>query len=426
MKINPSIAKGIMISPPSKSMAHRNLICAALADGTSIIHNIDFSEDIKATISCLESLGVKIQVTSDDDNATSTSGTTLTVFGTGGNFTAQPHSLFCNESGSTLRFFIPIAMLSDQEAVFTGSQTLLSRPLSVYEDICAKQGIAFEHVEGNQSYKQLKLQGKLQPGNFEIPGNISSQFITGLLFVLPLLSSDSTITLTNSIESRAYIDMTIQTQKSFGVKIEWQNENTLFISGNQYYKPGEQTVEGDFSNAAFFEALNTIGGSVTVQGLNMHSLQGDKVYLTHFEELKKGFVQIDISDCPDLGPILFVVAALHHGGKFTGTKRLKIKESDRGTVMCEEFAKLGIATRQSENEIEISPLQDKSTRPVTLLGHNDHRIVMALTVLLTKVGGNIEGIEAVRKSLPDFFVRIRKLGIDFEPDGEEIKNGLDY
>ena len=441
MKINPSIAKGIMTSPPSKSMAHRNLICAALADGTSIIHNIDFSEDIKATISCLESLGVKIQVTSDDDNATSTSGTTLTVFGTGGNFTAQPHSLFCNESGSTLRFFIPIAMLSDQEAVFTGSRTLLSRPLSVYEDICAKQGIAFERIEDStekQSYKQLKLQGKLQPGNFEIPGNISSQFITGLLFVLPLLSSNSTITLTNSIESRAYIDMTIQTQKSFGVKIEWQNENTLLISGNQHYKPGEQTVEGDFSNAAFFEALNTIGGNVTVQGLNLHSLQGDKVYLTHFEELKKGFVQIDISDCPDLGPILFVVAALHHGGKFTGTKRLKIKESDRGTVMCEEFSKLGIATRQSENEIEISPLQDKVTQQekvsttdtvsqsITLLGHNDHRIVMALTVLLTKVGGNIKGIEAVRKSLPDFFVRIRKLGIDFEPDGEEIKNGLDY
>ena len=454
MKINPSTAKGIMTSPPSKSMAHRNLICAALANGTSIIHNIDFSEDIKATISCLESLGVKIQVTGDDENATSTSGTTLTVFGTGGIFTAQPHSLFCNESGSTLRFFIPIAMLSEQEAIFTGSQTLLSRPLSVYEDICSKQGITFEHAEGstvnkaNQSYKQLKLNGKLQPDNFEIPGNISSQFITGLLFVLPLLSSDSTITLTNSIESRAYIDMTIQTQKSFGVKIEWQNENTLFISGNQHYTASEQTVEGDYSNAAFFEALNYCANTqssqssnstnssnnsekpVQIKGLNPQSLQGDKVYLTHFETLRKGFAEIDISDCPDLGPILFVIAALHHGGKFTGTKRLKIKESDRGTVMCEELAKLGISTSQGENEIEISPLQDTvpQTMPqsVTLFGHNDHRIVMALTVLLTKVGGNINGIEAVRKSLPDFFVRIRKLGIDFEPDGEEIKNGLDY
>ena len=448
MKINPSTAKGIMTSPPSKSMAHRNLICAALANGTSIIHNIDFSEDIKATISCLESLGVKIQVTGDDENATSTSGTTLTVFGTGGIFTAQPHSLFCNESGSTLRFFIPIAMLSEQEAIFTGSQTLLSRPLSVYEDICSKQGIIFEHVEGstvnkaNQSYKQLKLNGKLQPDNFEIPGNISSQFITGLLFVLPLLSSDSTITLTNSIESRAYIDMTIQTQKSFGVKIEWQNENTLFISGNQHYTASEQTVEGDYSNAAFFEAFNYCSNTkdsqnadssekpVQIKGLNPQSLQGDKVYLTHFETLRKGFAEIDISDCPDLGPILFVIAALHHGGKFTGTKRLKIKESDRGTVMCEELAKLGITTCQGENEIEISSLQDTvpQTMPqsVTLFGHNDHRIVMALTVLLTKVGGNIEGIEAVRKSLPDFFVRIRKLGIDFEPNGEEIKNGLDY
>ncbi len=395
MQINPSFAKGIMTAPPSKSMAHRNLICAALAQGKSIIHNIDFSEDIKATISCLESLGVKIQVTSDD-NRTSTDATckghtdetSLTVFGTGGKFTAEKHSLFCNESGSTLRFFIPIAMLSGQETIFTGSQTLLSRPLSVYEDICSKQGITFEHLEcsekaqakqtatknptnhkegktSQQSYRQLKLHGKLQPDNFSIPGNISSQFITGLLFVLPLLDSDSTITLTNSIESRAYIDMTIQTQKSFGIQIEWQNENTLFISGKQKYIATEQTVEGDYSNAAFFEAFNycsktkdsqnanTSEKPVQIKGLNSQSLQGDKVYLTHFETLKKGFAEIDISDCPDLGPILFVIAALHHGAKFTGTKRLKIKESDRGSVMCEELAKLGITSSQSENVIVI-------------------------------------------------------------------------
>ena len=243
--------------------------------------------------------------------------------------------------------------------------------------------------------------------------------------------------------------MTIQTQKNFGIKIEWQNENTLFISGNQHYKASEQIVEGDYSNAAFFEAFNYCTTTqcsqssnsssnsnssnssekpVQIKGLNPQSLQGDKVYLTHFETLKKGFAEIDISDCPDLGPILFVIAALHHGAKFTGTKRLKIKESDRGSVMCEEFAKLGITTRQDENEIVIWPLQDRNAVPqsVTLLGHNDHRIVMALTVLLTKVGGCIEGVEAVRKSLPDFFKRIKKLGIDFEPNGEELKNGLDY
>lgn len=481
MQINPSFAKGIMTAPPSKSMAHRNLICAALAQGKSIIHNIDFSEDIKATISCLESFGVKIQVTSDD-NSTSigtvcksdTGETSLIIFGTGGKFTAEPHSLFCNESGSTLRFFIPIAMLSDQEAIFTGSQTLLSRPLSVYEDICLKQGITFEHLEcsdenqanqaatrkpitnhkeglaSKESYRQLKLHGKLQPDNFSIPGNISSQFITGLLFALPLLDSDSTITLTDSIESRAYIDMTIQTQKCFGIQIEWKNKNTLFIKGKQKYTATEQTVEGDYSNAAFFEAFNYCSNAkdsqnahnseklVQIKGLNPQSLQGDKVYLTHFETLKKGFAEIDISDCPDLGPILFVIAALHHGAKFTGTKRLKIKESDRGSVMCQELAKLGITSNQRENEIIISSLPDKmqqnqqssqeNTVPqsVTLLGHNDHRIVMALTVLLTKVGGTIEGVEAVRKSLPDFFNRIKKLGIDFEPNGEEIKNGMDY
>ncbi len=447
MQINPSVAKGIMTVPPSKSMAHRNLICAALAEGKSVIHNIDFSADIEATISCLNALGVKVQSDSADTNEPAD--TTLTVYGTGGQFTENPHSLFCNESGSTLRFFIPIALLSEQEAVFTGSKTLLSRPLSVYEELCKTQGIEFERIDGatnnqavtqekQQETSQLRIKGKLQPGNFSIPGNISSQFITGLLFALPLLNSDSSITLTNTIESLAYIDMTIQTQRSFGIQIEWKNENTLFIKGNQKYIASEQTVEGDYSNAAFFEAFNTIGGNVTVNGLNQNSLQGDKIYIEHFKALQNDFCTIDISDCPDLGPILFVIAALHHGAKFAGTKRLKIKESDRGTVMCEELAKLGITTSQSENEIVISPLQNKmfqqdtvpqqNTVPqsVTLLGHNDHRIVMALTVLLTKTGGNIEGVEAVRKSLPDFFKRIKKLGIDFEPNGEEIKNGMDY
>ena len=440
MKINPSVAKGLMTAPPSKSMAHRNLICAALAQGKSIISNIDFSADIEATFSCLNVLGVKVQL--DETNKTADSSqnaSSLTVYGTGGHFTENPHSLFCNESGSTLRFFIPLALLSKEEAIFTGSRTLLSRPLSVYEELCKNQGIIFQRLDTNtisqntkQEESKLRIQGKLQPGNFTIPGNISSQFITGLLFALPLLSSDSTITLIDTIESRAYIDMTIQTQKSFGIEIIWKNENTLFIKGNQKYIAKNQTVEGDFSNAAFFEAFNTIDGNVKIDGLNDESLQGDKIYLQHFSALEKDFCTIDISDCPDLGPILFVVAALHKGGKFTGTKRLKIKESDRGSVMCQELAKLGITSKQSENEIEIWPLQEKDlqslqkAQPVTLLGHNDHRIVMALSVLLTKVGGNLEGVEAVRKSLPDFFKRIKKLGIDFELNGEEIKNGLDY
>ena len=399
MIINPSKAKGKMTAPPSKSMAHRHLICAALALGKSVIHNIDLSEDIKATLSCIEQMGVKSEIT----------GSTITVYGNPSlNCPASDKRIFnCNESGSTLRFFIPLAMLSGSKSFFIGSDVLMTRPLSVYEDICRKQNILLEHKNG------IAIEGKLKADDFVIPGNISSQFITGLLFALPLLDKDSTITLTESVESRPYIDMTLQVQKEFGIRAEWRGENKLYIPGNQEYRAADTFVEGDYSNAAFFEALNTLGGDIKIEGLKPDSLQGDKIYLQYFEELKKGFAALDISDCPDLGPILFTLAAALHGGDFTGTKRLKIKESNRGQVMCEELAKFGVKTQQEENRIII--YAGELHRPVEkICGHNDHRIVMSMAVLLTITGGEIVGTEAVRKSLPDFFERIRKLGIDFQ------------
>lgn len=399
MIINPSKAKGKMTAPPSKSMAHRHLICAALAQGKSVIHNIDLSEDIKATLSCIEQMGVKNEIT----------GSTITVYGNPSlNCSASENRIFnCNESGSTLRFFIPLAMLSGSKSFFIGSDVLMTRPLSVYEDICRKQNILLEHKNG------IAIEGKLKADDFVIPGNISSQFITGLLFALPLLDKDSTITLTESVESRPYINMTLQVQKEFGISAEWRGENKLYIPGNQKYRATDTFVEGDYSNAAFFEALNTLGGDIEIEGLKPDSLQGDKIYLQYFEELKKGFASLDISDCPDLGPILFTLAAALHGGEFTGTKRLKIKESNRGQVMCEELAKFGVKTLQEENRIVI--YAGELHRPEEkICGHNDHRIVMSMAVLLTITGGEIEGTEAVRKSLPDFFERIRKLGIDFQ------------
>lgn len=399
MIINPSKAKGKMTAPPSKSMAHRHLICAALAQGKSVIHNIDLSEDIKATLSCIEQMGVKSEI----------AGSTITVYGNPSlNCSASENRIFnCNESGSTLRFFIPLAMLSGSKSFFIGSDVLMTRPLSVYEDICRKQNILLEHKNG------IAIEGKLKADDFVIPGNISSQFITGLLFALPLLDKDSTITLTESVESRPYINMTLQVQKEFGIKAEWRGENKLYIPGNQKYRATDTFVEGDYSNAAFFEALNTLGGDIEIEGLKPDSLQGDKIYIQYFEALKKGFASLDISDCPDLGPVLFTLAAALHGGEFTGTKRLKIKESNRGQVMCEELAKFGVKTQQEENRIII--YAGELHRPEEkICGHNDHRIVMSMAVLLTITGGEIEGTEAVRKSLPDFFERIRKLGIDFQ------------
>lgn len=399
MIINPSKAKGKMTAPPSKSMAHRHLICAALAQGKSVIHNIDLSEDIKATLSCIEQMGVKSEI----------AGSTITVYGNEVlKCSVSDKRIFnCNESGSTLRFFIPLAMLSGSKSFFIGSDVLMTRPLSVYEDICRKQNILLEHKNG------IAIEGKLKADDFVIPGNISSQFITGLLFALPLLDKDSTITLTESVESRPYINMTLQVQKEFGIRAEWHGENKLYIPGNQKYRAADTFVEGDYSNAAFFEALNTLGGDIEIEGLKSDSLQGDKIYLQYFEELKKGFASLDISDCPDLGPVLFTLAAALHGGEFTGTKRLKIKESNRGQVMCEELAKFGVKTQQEENRIVI--YAGELHRPEEkICGHNDHRIVMSMAVLLTITGGEIVGTEAVRKSLPDFFERIRKLGIDFQ------------
>lgn len=407
MKIFPSIAKGQISAPPSKSMAHRYLICAGLSDGISIIHNIDLSEDIKATIGCLNELGASIKI---ENHTATVKGVGLKIF------ERQISTFNCNESGSTLRFFIPLALLSPSFTEFTGSKTLLTRPLSVYEKIFDEQKIKYKHKDAS-----LLLQGQIQPGTFTIPGNISSQFITGLLFTLPLLNDNSKIILTDSIESKPYIFMTQQVLSEFGIKSDWTSENEIFIKGNQKYKNIEKTVEGDYSNSAFFEAFNYLGGKVLVSGLNEQSLQGDKVYCDLYKKLKNwnnDSSPIDISDCPDLGPILITMASALNGGIFNGTERLKIKESDRGTVMCQELKKFGVKSQIEENKIIIfkSELQPPQQ---TIFGHNDHRIVMALSTLLTITGGTITGIEAVKKSLPDYFERLKSLGIQLELEGDE-------
>ena len=388
--ILPSKANGKIEAPPSKSMAHRLLICAGLAGGTSVIQNIDFSEDILATIDCLRALGIEISC--------------------GDRCATVRNPLRAGES-STLRFMIPLCLMSGQTYMLRGSRTLFTRPLTVYENICEAQGLMFRK-EGNQ----LTVSGRLSPGEYEIPGNISSQFVSGLLFTLPLLEGDSRIRLIPPVESRSYIGMTMQAQEEFGVCTEWEDDLTIRIRGGQKYRPRKTRVEGDYSNAAFFEALNLAGGNVTVEGLKADSLQGDRVYRQHLERIREGYAEIDLSDCPDLGPVLIAAAALQHGAKFTGTRRLKIKESDRGLAMRQELDKMGVTVETGENEILVSTGVMRPEQPLD--GHNDHRIVMALAVMLTKTGGTIRGAEAVRKSLPDFWQRLAGLGVEMRVEQE--------
>ena len=393
--IFPGRAKGCLAAPPSKSMAHRLLIAAGLADGESIVQGVAPSEDVLATIDCLKTLGADCQYHNH----------TVTVHGIGGRIHAENATLFCRECGSTLRFFVPIALLSENKTVFTGSERLMARPMTVYENICREQNLVF-----CQSDKGITVKGKLSFGNYTVPGNISSQFISGLLFALPLLNGNSTITILEPIESRSYLELTIKALSEFGVSVVWQNNNTLFIKGNQRYIAKQTQVEGDYSNAAFFSALNCLGGKVTLEGLDPSSVQGDRVYAEYFEKLKTDTPTLSLADCPDLGPVLFALAGALNGAVFTNTKRLSIKESDRGAVMAEELLKLGIRCVLQENEITV--LKGNLHAPKTpLFGHNDHRVVMALAILLTKTGGSVDGAEAISKSMPNFFDCLQKLGI---------------
>jgi len=395
--IRPGTARGTVAAPPSKSMAHRLLICAALADSESTVRGVDRSEDILATADCLSALGASLTWKGDD----------VRIRGCDPR-KAGPAVLRCRESGSTLRFMIPLCLLSGNPMRLEGSETLLSRPLSVYEDLCREQGLTLRRENAG-----LLAEGCLVPGEYTVPGGISSQFITGLLFALPLLPADSRIRLIPPVESRSYLSLTLQALHDAGVEVSWADENTLLIPGNAVYRPLDTEVEGDYSNAAFFEALNCAGGNVTVTGLRPDSLQGDRVYREFFPRLSAENAELDLADCPDLAPVLFAAAALCHGAVFTGTRRLRIKESDRGDAMAREMAKFGVTLTLEENRITV-PAAALRAPAAPLESHNDHRIAMALSVLCARTGGEIRGSEAVRKSFPDYWDRLQSLGIEIE------------
>lgn len=396
VKILPSKTSGEVSAPPSKSFAHRYLIGSVLSRGKCVIKNIADSDDISATLSCIEQLGGS--VTKD--------GNTVTVIPT--NEKQIENAVFdCKESGSTLRFFIPVVLATGaKNRTFLGSERLLARGIKEYEKLFENSDVIIKSDE-----KSIEISGKLTAGNYEISGEVSSQYTTGMLFALSVLDGKSTLKITGNAESRAYVDMTIKVLKDFGADIAEPEKNFFEINGKGRLSPGEFTVEGDWSNAAFLIALSRLLGTISVSGLNENSVQGDRFSSVAFDALDGEYAEIDLKDCPDLAPILFAYAAYKNGGKFTNTRRLRVKESDRANVMAEELKKFGANVKVYENSVEIEKTQLKPPI-VPLCGHNDHRIVMALSVLAAVFGAEIDGAEAVNKSYPDFFRVIKKAGVN--------------
>lgn len=396
VKILPSKTSGEVSAPPSKSFAHRYLIGSVLSRGKCVIKNIANSDDISATLSCIEQLGGS--VTKD--------GNIVTVIPT--NEKQIENAVFdCKESGSTLRFFIPVVLATGaKNCTFSGSERLLARGIKEYEKLFENSDVTIKSDE-----KAIEVNGKLTAGNYKISGEVSSQYTTGMLFALSVLDGKSTLKITGNAESRAYVDMTIKVLKDFGADITETEKNFFEINGKGRLSPGEFTVEGDWSNAAFLIALSRLLGTISVSGLNENSVQGDRFSSVAFDALDGENAEIDLKDCPDLAPILFSYAAYKNGGKFINTRRLRVKESDRANVMAEELKKFGANVKVYENSVEIEKTQLKPPI-VSLCGHNDHRIVMALSVLAAVFGAEIDGAEAVNKSYPDFFRVIKKAGVN--------------
>ena len=390
-----SKAEGEIVARSSKSYMHRALIGGALSNGETVIYNIAESEDITATIECLKQFGAKFEF----------SGNTVKITGVSPKETQKTLSLFANESGSTLRFLIPVSLLYSESVGFTGSKRLLERPQTVYEELFPGKNC---YIKRNA--ESITVGGNLTGGVYECRGDVSSQFLTGLLFTLPLLNEDSVIKLTTPLQSSPYIDLTLEILNEFSVTVERPNDKEFIIKGNQEFKPTKLYCEGDWSNSAFLEAFNLIGGNVKVDGLNINSTQGDKIYREYFEKLKQGAPVLDIKDCPDLAPILMTMSTLLNGAVLKGTSRLKIKESDRGEVMKNELSKFSADITVLDDEIIIKKA-DLKTPTEILCGNNDHRIAMSLTVISSVFGGVIENAECVNKSYPLFFEDCEKLGI---------------
>lgn len=394
-------------------MSHRAILCACLASGISHIDNIAYSVDVQTTIEGMRSLGAEIECYENS----------LKIKGIQDFNTLKETTINCIESGSTLRFFIPIFAATNKRISFTGKNRLLKRPQKIYEDLFKAQGCFYE-----QSETSITVEGALQSGDYTLPGNVSSQFISGLLFILPLLDGDSRIHIENQFESKSYVLLTIQMLKEFGVEISFEDDNTLYVKGNQEYLAHDTSVEGDYSQFAFFAVMAALNNDLDILGVRHDSLQGDKQILDilkdfgiQFNEIEGGYhvckgtpmsYDIDLHNCPDLGPIVCTLAMASKGTTLIhNAGRLRIKESDRILAMETELRKFGCQISSTEDEITITGGMYKT--PELVSGWKDHRIVMALAVASTLAEHDviIDEAEYIEKSYPAFFDDCRKVNI---------------
>lgn len=411
VKFSPFVPNGTVNVPPSKSDVHRAIICAAMANGVSRISPVALSNDIKATIGCIKALGADAVL---ENNVLTVDGTNM--------YKNKTALLDCGESGSTLRFFIPIAAVGNINATFVGKGKLPQRPIGIFTEALPKAGTVCK-TEGGLP---LEIKGQLKSGIFEIPGNVSSQFITGLLLALPILEGDSEIVLTSPLESVGYIAMTIRTMKQFGVNIQ-ATEKGWHIKGGQTYKTCDYTTDGDWSQAAFFMVLGAVSGKVTVKGVAKDSTQGDKKCAEILAEfgakvtqrdnevtVEKGdlkAITIDASQIPDLVPVLSVCAAFAEGTtKIINAERLRIKECDRLKATAELLNNLGGKVKELSDGLEITGVS--SLKGGNVNGYNDHRIVMSAAVCAARSDEDITATFAmsINKSYPDFYIDYNSIG----------------
>lgn len=409
--IHKPLSEGTLEVVPSKSITHRALIAAALAEGKSLIRRPLESEDTEATIDMLRALGIVINKTPEGIEVDSKG------------IQKPSRILFANESGSSLRFLVPVALLSEGEITFDGKSGLKKRPISEYLKVFDQMGVKYQQFDENLP---LKISGKMVPGEYKILGNISSQFVTGLLYALPLLNGDSKLLLETPLESKDYVDMTISIQHQFGVEIE-EIENGYFIRGNQKYCKKTFDVSGDFSQAAFHIIAGILGANLRLSKLEKNTHQADEKILEIVKMMgatinyDNGSIKpitsntygrtIDLSQCPDIGPIMAVLCALSDGtSHIINASRLRIKESDRITAIATELNKMGAKISETKDGMIIEGVKNLKSN-MNLYSWNDHRIVMALAIAAIKTDGPIRiiGAEAINKSYPTFFEDYVKL-----------------
>lgn len=399
---------GELSPPPSKSVLHRYIIASSLAKGVSKIENISFSEDIIATIEAMKKLGANIE---QKENYLLIDGSD-TFKNLNENI-----EIDCNESGSTLRFLFPLSIVEENKVLFKGRGKLFKRPMTPYFENFEKYKIKHSYIDENK----ILLEGKLKAGIYEIDGNISSQFITGLLFSLPLLEGESKIIINGKLESSNYIDISLDCLSKFGIKIINNSYQEFIIGGNQSYKVGNYRTEADYSQAAFFLVANAIGSKIRINDLSEDSLQGDKKIIDYISEIdnwnSKDTLILDGSETPDIIPILSLKAVV--SGKkieIINVERLRIKESDRLKATVEELSKLNFDLIEKKDSILINSRENfkvnKNEKVVSLSAHSDHRIAMMIAIATTCYDGEIllDNLDCVKKSYPNFWEVFLSLG----------------